>query len=493
MKKFRSAACLLLAVLTLLCAGAFASCAGGEAADTTAQAENGSTAAETVETGPQFAEADYGGESFTVYMRGPYEAAYMGMYIYCPENATDLVNEQTAIRNAIVEDKYNIKFEYIESKKPRDTISTDLASGNVPYQIILDQRNALRNATADGLLRNFNELDLDYAAGWWDENAYDSYSFAGKIYIMPNDVSVSNLAGCRFYYFNKEVLENFNLTSPYEYAAANNWTIDTFFEMVRGVSAPGPEGQLGVYGLADESGSNLKFMLTGIGSLLNEVGEDGNITCKIGTDYAEKTQSYFDKFRAVTEDSAVCIDFNTAERLDAVNSSNYTNMFHHARALFSQGHFLFIQTSMGGSSQFEDMPKGFGVIMNPKYNADQERYYHQIDNNALIWALPRDAAADLDMIANVMDFWAYTSSGTVVEAYYELTLKTKRASDPTTAEMLDIVKDSIQYYITDIFKADTNSFVDQAYKTSVSAAWRSYSRKLPEQFKDIQETIDAIE
>ncbi len=486
---------LLLAILTAASLFAMTACGdSGKQDETTVAVNSGDNADEsTGETGPVFPVADYGGAEFGVYIRNSTATHYPSRYIFCPENATDLVNEQAAIRNAIVEEKYNIKFKIIETENPNTTMKTDNAGGYIPYAVVLDQRHKLRTAAYDGVLRNFHELDIDYTTSWWDANAAKEYSYKGKLFIMPNDASVSNISAARFMFFNKAVLEDFNLTSPYEYVAQNNWTIDTFFTMVKSVSAPGPEGQIGVYGLANESGNVRNFMLTSIGVFSVELDDEQNLICKIATDYAERTQDFFDKLRVVVDDSNVCIDFETADKLDAANASKYPDKYYHTRALFSQGHFLFTQTSMGGTSHFEEMEKGFGLVMNPKYNSDQENYYHKIDPSAVIWALPKDPAADLTMVANVFDFWAYTSSSTVMEAFYELTMKTKRASDPTAAEMLDTVKATIKYYITDIFSASVNDYISAAYGSSVIKAWRTYSTKLPKSLLEVQQAIEAIE
>ena len=490
--------CIALALLMLL-ASALAAVSCGESTaqeqTTAGPALSGDVpSTEAGDTGPTFAEADYGGSTFTVYMRDSKTDHYAGVYIFRAEGATDIVSEQTEIRNQTVEDRYNIKFKFIEASSPSNTIKQDVAGGEIPYDLVLSQRSSLGGIAYEGLLRNFNDLDIDYTTHWWDANAAKIYGYMDKLFVMPNDVSVSNLAGCRLWWFNKAVLENFNLTSPYDYVHKNEWTIDTFFTMIKSVAAPGPDGQLGTYGLSNEEGSVRSHMQTGIGSFHVEVDEENNLVCKIGTDYAEKTQDFFDKLKAIVKDPTCCLDFNAAAGKDSINDSKYTDQFNHTRALFCQGHFLFTQTSMNGAlTSFEETEKGIGAVMNPKYDSNQPEYYHKMDNLFPIWCLPRDPNADLERLANVMDFWAYTSSHTVMEAYYELTLKTKRASDPDMAEMLDTVKSSIHYYITDIFGADIGSLSEAGYNQSIATAWKVLQKKVPNELKKVQEKIAAID
>ncbi len=494
-KHTRRTLCVLLAALLCLPALLLCSCGGETGSETTTAAHSagtegaGDTTAE--DTTPKFAEADYGGESFGVYMRSSTANHYPALYIYCPENATDIVNDQTQIRNQRVEEKYNVVLTFREASNPETSMQRDIASGHVEYDVVLAQRNCLSGLAYGGLLRNFNELDIDYTKTWWDRNAYEEYGYAGKLYVMPNDVSVANLSGCRLWWFNKAVLEDFNLPSPYDYVAKNEWVIDNFFTLIKSVSAPSADGQIGVYGMIKEDPHHL---LTGIGSFRVEVDEEENIVCKIGTDYAEKSQNFFDKYKEITSDTNICITYADAAGMDEANSAKYIDHLYHARDLFAQGHFLFTQTSMNGSLEaFGESEKGIGAVMNPKYDSDQPEYYHQMDPNFPIWCIPKDANADLERLANVMDYWAYESSGTVMEAYYELTLKTKRATDPIRAEMLDIIKGSIRYYITDVFSVDISSFITSAYNTSVASAWAAMQKKLPRDLLKVQDKIKAIE
>ena len=43
------------------------------------------------------------------------------------------------------------------------------------------------------------------------------YEIGGKLFIMANDTSVSNLAGARFFFFNKNLVKDYQLTSPHTY------------------------------------------------------------------------------------------------------------------------------------------------------------------------------------------------------------------------------------------------------------------------------------
>jgi hypothetical protein len=503
MKRHSGIFTLIIAVIMLISALFTSACGNdpSEGGGTTAGAgevqppEDRST--EPAETEPQFSTAKYGGTDWVVYMRGQTETNYPSKYVIPSEDASDLISTEAVRRNQMTEDRFDIRIIAIEKSHPYKSVIKDIQGGEAVYDVVLDQRCYLGPLGLDGALVNLNTLDADYDTHWWDGKAADGYSVKGRLFVIPNDASVSNLGGVRFFYFNKEVLENFRLTSPYEYAARNEWVLDNFITMVRSVSAPNADGSLGVYGLVNEEGAVRNAMLVGCGiPWLTKIDEE-TIECQVGTAYADRTQVYFDKLKVMVADKNCCIDFDTAHSMDPEGASSFKNMFQHCRGLFAEGHFLFVHTNMNVAWQFTDMAKGFGVIMNPKLNSDQEEYCHMMDENCIIFGIPMFPGVDYQKAIDIMDYWGYVSSSTSMEAFYEITLKAKRASDPTAAEMLDTVKASINYTMAEVYANGTYSinvedYVSAAYSGNVTRAWNSYKKMINSSINKVMTKIDAL-
>lgn len=439
----------------------------------------------------KFPEADYDGVDFTVYNRSQTASHYRGLYIVPLEDSADVIDEQAQIRNIRVEEYYHVKLKSIEVDSPNGTVRTDIASGDTPYFALLDMRRKVGPLGRQGLLYNFLELDVDYTTEWWDKNAAEQYEVEGKLYCMPNDVSISNLCGTRFFYFNKAVMEDLSLDNPYDLAAKNEWTVENFFRLTKSVSLSGSDGGYGVFGYLDAENDSVFHMLTGIGVPRVVKNEEGTMVCTMGEDYADRTQTFLEAYKQLAENKNYVQNYDDVERDDAAGASAYADYWAHARGMFATNHFLFVHADMDSAHrEFTEMPRGFGIIMNPKYDSEQEDYYHMMDNNALIWAIPADPNMDLDMVGNVFDYWAYTSKSTVMESFYELTIKAKRASDPTTASMLDTIKASIRYYPTDLYKVEeVDIMLQKAYDASISQAWRTYSSVINRNLERICEDI----
>ncbi len=503
MKRTTKALSLFLAALMLLAMLAATACGGetGQNETTTGGGPAVNTSGEGSE-GPaqteyKFSDKKHGGAEWVIYMRPQNLLNYGSKYVLPSEDASDIISQQSVIRNQQTEDRFDIRIVGIEYDHPVNTILQDVKSGGKPYDVILDQRRYLSPLGLSGALVNLNDLDVDFNTHWWDGKAAYYYSAAGKLFVIPNDASISNLGGVRFFFFNKEVLENFRLTSPYEYADKNEWTLATFFQMVKSVSAPNSDGTLGVYGLVNEEGAVRNAMLVGAGIPWLTKVDENTFEVRLGTEYRERTQDYLDRITALINDSSCVLEMGVASSMDPEGATAWAHKYDHSRALFAQDHFLFTHSSMNCAHQFADMVKGFGVIMNPKYDSNQAEYYHKIDSNTLIFTIPKFSGTDPQQTLDIMDYWGYVASSTSMEAFYELTLKTKRASDPTAARMLDIVKGSIAYPISDLFtsepyKIDVGSIINTAVTRGVANAWDTYRRSTENSIKKVITKLGEI-
>ena len=63
-----------------------------------------------------------------------------------------------------------------------------------------------------------------------------------------------------------------------------------------------------------------------------------------------------------------------------------------------------------------------------------------------------------------METWGYLS-GDLVEAFYETTMKKKRADAPEDAAMLDMVRASVRYELGTILDFGIAGVIDNAYKS----------------------------
>lgn len=491
---------LFLICLILLTSCVFVSCAdtGNEGDGTTvapAATENAPDTAEGTEedTTPVFTEANYGGENFVVISRSPTASSYPAFYIGT-EEPTDVMSSAVYTRNTNTEEKYGIKIEQMVGDKISTSVRNGVDSGMLEFDVILDQRENLASLAMSGYLYDFNSLNIDYTRPWWDTNCAEGYEIGGKLFIMANDTSVSNLAGARFFYFNKNLIKDYQLTSPHTYIQENKWTIDNFLTLVNAVHTDDGDGvRTGsdIYGLLMETGAtngNAIHMLVGCGVKFSEKDANGKLVVNLDLD---KIDAVFGKLSAVLK-GETCLTYSDAS--NGADYSEFGSKYTYCRNLFAQDHFLFVQSSMGTSQQMSDMEgDGYGIAPNPKFSEDQESYYHKMDKLSNIWGIPNSETINYEMVANVMDYWAYESSRTVMPAYYEITIKTRRINDPYDTIMLDTIKSTIFYDISEVFGIDVTTALWNGYSNnSLASAWATQSKAITRQLTTFNNDIEKL-
>lgn len=195
------------------------------------------------------------------------------------------------------------------------------------------------------------------------------------------------------------------------------------------------------------------FFISGCDVPFTTKDEDGYLTVSF---VSERTSNVIDKVAELMRDKTHLLSFDAAAK--GQDTSGYRHIFDYGRSLFAEDHFLFVQNGAGDANCFVDMRSEYGILPNPKYDTYQERYWHLVDPFACAWAMP-SSVKDPDRAAAIMSYWSYLSHDTVVDAFYEITLKYKRLNAPEDSDMLDLIRDSMRYEISTVGDMGITSIV----------------------------------
>ena len=460
------------------------------------------TTAEPVETGipePELPVKDYGGATFTFLMRGRTAPSYMQKYIFAEEMNGEVVNDAIFDRNRAVEEKFNIKIEIVENNNNGEIndARTYILAGDPGVDVISAQRFQLGTLAAEGYLVDFNGIpNIDMTAPYWDQNAIEQLSVADRLYLMANDITVNNLAGARFIFYNKRLVEEYKLPNPYEAVQNNTWTLNTFFNMISAVSSDLNGDAVfdhnDLYGMLTEDGSSngtVVHLLAGSGVRFTTNNKDGVPELSINN---EKTQDIISRVFSAIQENDNAISY--VELKKTADTSAFANEYNYGRSLFANGQFLFVQNGANVVTAFVDMEDDYGIAPNPKYDAAQENYHHKVDKYALIFGVPV-SMGDIDRVGAVMEYMAWLSNKTVVPAYFDVTLQAKRLRDATDYEMLELVKASTYYELADTFNLGVDSIVWSAYEGggSLASAYAASSASVEAKLADLIETFSSLE
>ena len=347
------------------------------------------------------------------------------------------INDAIYNRNQLIEEKYGITLTEItvnEWMTLDDIALKSIQSGEDAYDIIIDDtRNVPALITQNMLHEVSNVPYIDINDPWWDENVNKEMAIGGKTYFLAGDYCLAHYDATCALFFNKNMLNDLGLTSPYDYIKEDKWTFDTFGGMLKNVSAD----------------------------------LDGNSKFDKNDQYAISSLSFalFPQMMTAAEEYSVSLDKDNVPFINA-GSERYISiaqqldtMFNNDNILFEaikngeahqtstdmfvEGRVLFFSQLLSNYTYMREMEDDYGIIPYPKYDENQENY------STLVFGPPLTAIPitnkNLERTGVILDDMAAESIDTLIPSYYEITLLGKAARDEESIEMLELLFDTRCY------------------------------------------------
>ncbi len=424
--------CLALAALCLV--SVLVSCGGGGsgAANVTETYETEIPAGN--EFDPQLPKKDYDGYVFTWLTSAPADAYFVN-YVVSDGESSELIPSAVYRRNVVLEDKYNIKFAQVESTDARSEVRTQVMSGQCEFDAIIIRGTYQSALAREGLLYNIKAIpNVDLSQPYWDQNSAKDLAVGNSLFFTNCDLNIKLGYGL---FFNKQMIEDYQLTSPYAYIEDNNWTLDTFGGLVKSVSLD--QNNDGVMDENDRYGST--FEHHNVCTLLYAAGIRATTQDETGypelTLMSDKTVTAFEKIKDIFTDKnySYCL---TCSKMDA---HGFAHRFDYARYLFTQDYYLFHICSPTGISQFADMEHEFGLVPLPKFDSAQDRYYSMWSWYSVLLSVPA-IAEDIDRTGRILEDLNYYSSVILQPVWFDTMLSRKYTRDDESEKYVKIIKDS---------------------------------------------------
>ena len=507
MKTKRIIALILVVILSF---AALASCSGGTEEFTRDSTDSGSDG----EVG--FPDGDFEGEEFTfatftssVGSGASATEYYTGEWIDSDGIVGVATSDAVYKRNDTVERKYHVKIENELLGEGYSDYNARYNLGDFVFDVVYGWANRLSVGVTDGTFHDFRDLDdlgyIDMAESYWNPTVNESLAIADRSFLVTNDITMTSLSWTGCFFFNPQIIEDYNLENPHDLVESNGWTLDKFLEMVSAVhndtDANGTFDREDQYGLIDmgTEGSLL------YGSDVSLVDDD--YTLAIGS---EKVINLITKIRSVLDDNQHVFDMNDITN----NADTGSDPWAYTRSYFASGHSLFVGGTPELTREFRNMETGYGVVPLPKYDTNQKDYVSRIDSCAGLFALPNFekridvSTSSYERTGMIMEYMAYLSSkdtsDSVLNSYYETTIKSQRQTIDKNKEMLDMIKGSGYYEWADVFwvggspekSSNTISGVlgDMASSGSgLASKYKSAAKRLQKAIDDLYSAIDALD
>lgn len=380
---------------------------------------------------------DFEGDTLLFFTRDNSEGRFEERSIYAEELTGEPINDAVFERNGIIEDKYNVKIavQGADTGTIQSTAQNSILSQSDEYDCIMTNLYGASSMAGAGLFYDLHTLpNLNFEQPWWDASLNHDLSFGKKLYTAIGDCNLLAHDGTVAMFFNKQLIEEYQLENPYQLVLDGKWTIDKYTEMTVNLSRDlDNDGLLGEY---DFWGSICTQ--DAVWALFNSCGER----------YAEKDENdypvfftYNDKAASVLEKIMAC---SSVGKTLNVQYSEYNNGKPFSSALphfdiFGTGRALILSEIIDAAIQLRDYELEFGIIPFPKYDEAQKDYISAVNSHVTCPISIPVTVQNVNAITAVLEDMACMSRNTVRSAYYDVTLTMKLARDQESREMLDII------------------------------------------------------
>ena len=358
-------------------------------------------------------------------------------------------------RNDLVEQNYGVTLDIRKEENAAAAATQDATAGTNTYNAYSLETGSLATLASDGLLvdlRTLNNLDLE--APWWNQDANTAFSIGDKLFFTTGDYTIMNKANTWCIIFNKQMVEDNGLESPYDLFKDGSWTFDKMVEMAKAVSNATPTSAWDdnnvIYGMVTAT-VDMRPFYSASGMLFCDKNAANEPELKFGMDEA-----------SVNLAKTILETFNGADwKLYATELQDKGSkdiwedsfgVFYNGRALFRPSGFTAV-AKMRTRSEIE-----FGIVPLPKMTDTQDEYI-SVPNNGYSIGIPKQAKSeDEEFSAYMVDAMAagakYDRTGGMTYEYLETTLKGKGYMDDDSRELVDYIFSHLHYDVGCVYGFD---------------------------------------
>ena len=369
--------------------------------------------------------------------------------VYAEEYTGDKVNDAVFKRNATLEEKYNCKIREERNTSPATVVREELIAGVYQYDYIFTGVRSLRSLSASNLLVDFYTIDnMDLSKAWYDHNAIEGLSIAGKSYYITGDACTLDDRSAWIMFFNKDIIDMSGILTTselYQKVYDGKWTVDLMYEIVSN-TAEDKDGD-GVYtvgvdrfGWIAENNTNW-YMVAAAGLHISNMSSGGDIS--IPPTLNADVLNAWAKLKPLL----------TTPLRDVSDGGDR----------FRKGQATFFAILLGAIVNMGNSDLNYGILPMPKLNEEQADYWTTIQPGWTYgYAVPTNTDFAEDYETNgftsgreqacyFLEAFSYYSMNTLTVAYYEQVVKSQAVKDAESQDMLEIGLKNKLYDVVAIF------------------------------------------
>ena len=306
--------------------------------------------------------------------------------------------------------------------------------------------------------------------------AADYLTIADRLFFAENEINIQYDEATWVLFFNKNLIGQYLLDSPYELVRENGWTMDRMHELMTTVAHDengngrmnAPEDYFGF----STHWSSYVGLLAGAGESLVRPDGEGGYVSNLAT---ERMLLIAERINAIINDETATVIPGRFKGASASDDNEW------AITTFYNGHSLFYGEVIGKFADLREMENDFGLIPFPKYEPEQEYYTCEVLTSALAYVMPR-SVLDKERASNITEALAIDSHGDFMNAYLDTTITGKSIRDEDSREMLQIIFEYRVYDLGDIFGWANIVNIFQTAVDSGGQVFASLAKKIEKSF-----------
>lgn len=361
----------------------------------------------------------------------------------------------------------------------------DVICGHTRYNIALAASNYMMNLNNHG----FDEY-IDITQPYWSDLYIDNVNYQDNLYWLAGDMTHNFISMIYSMFVNSTVWNNHYMDENiYDIVLEGNWTLDTLNKYAEGTyrdnNGDGAYDNGDSYGIVMQKGHILNGMTFAAGIEYTSIDADDNYSVALNSEHTVDTFSALHNLFYAT----------TYGRMLANDEFDGTcvNMFTEDRLLFCPNTFSF-----ASNEKIREMESDFYIIPFPKFDDTQENYRVNQYDGVPIYGVPTTLALDkIPMVASVLEAMCSMTSKMVIPVYYDVALKNKYSRDQTTAQMIDLIHDSITadfcFCWGDTVGGLVNFFYDNIHSQEIASALKRMDKIWDKTLQLLIEQLDQTE
>ena len=363
-------------------------------------------------------------------------AAIYYMYIYLdPDMTGDVLDDTCFERNLMAEEYFNITINE-ETQPYADLASyakTLILADEDVYDAMYIPAASLTPLISENLFYDLLEIEeLNMSNIWWDQPLITRNIVENRLFYATSDLNLMAFEGIWCMYFNENMMIELGLDLPFDLALDGNWTFDEMKKYCAAAANLNGDASFvfdvngnATYGLV--SMGTPSYMAYGLGAEYTSRDENGryHFTAHEDPRFTSVWESLINFFGP---DDGVSV-VGTATDLDP---DGYYGIFEADRALF-------LHAELKGATMLREWEGTFGLLPQPKYDANQEAYNSNIFSSCLSFCIP-NTNTNLERTGIIVDYLTYMSYVDLMPRYYDIHVALKALDRQESIDVLALIR-----------------------------------------------------